>query len=35
MIDDLVRLVKLGIIKVTDIKDTTIQAEVQAKLTSQ
>lgn len=32
MVDDLVRLVKLGIIKITDIKNIETQAEVQAKL---
>lgn len=35
MVDDLVRLVNLGIIKITDIKNTTTQAEVQAKLATQ
>lgn len=32
MIDDLVRLIKLGIITVDSIKDATIKEEVQAKL---
>lgn len=32
MIDDLVRLIKLGVITIDSIKDTTIKAQVQAKL---
>lgn len=32
MVDDLVRLINLGIITVDDIKDATIKAQVQAKL---
>lgn len=35
MIDDLVRLVKLEIIKVDDIKDITIREQVKDKLASQ
>lgn len=35
MVDDLVRLIQVGIITVDDIKDATIKAEVQTKLKSE
>lgn len=34
MIDDLVRLVNLGVITIDDIKDASIKTELQAKLAS-
>ena len=34
MVEDLVRLIKVGIITIDDIKDLTIKAEVQTKLAS-
>lgn len=35
MIDDLVRLIQVGIITINDIKDAEIKAEVQARLSTQ
>lgn len=35
MIEDLVRLIQVGVITINDIKDEIIKADVQAKLTSQ
>jgi hypothetical protein len=34
MVDDLIRLINLGIITVDNIKDATVKAEVQAALTT-
>lgn len=35
MVNDLIRLIKLGIITVDDIKDLTVKADVQAELNAQ
>ncbi len=35
MIDDLIRLIELGVITIDSIKDSAIQAEVQANLVAQ